>query len=95
VFPKTRVENEFPHMTLMISNGWKPLDSNSILQATCSKGGAFEKAYNIVKEGTALNEPSVITAEDVLIGKKCTVGEVVFVDLGKPIKFNGFTEAFN
>ena len=54
-FPKIACENEFPHMTMMVSNSWKPMDSNAVLQATCSKGGAFEKAYEIVRDGGATN----------------------------------------
>jgi len=44
-FPETEIENEFPHLTLMVSQGWAPVLSNQIIQATCAKGKAFEKAY--------------------------------------------------
>ena len=45
-FPKgVEIENEYPHMTLMVSDGWKPMMSNSVIQATCGKGMAFHEAY--------------------------------------------------
>lgn len=37
-FPKFEIENWFPHVTLMISDGWAAIMSNSVLNATCNKG---------------------------------------------------------
>ena len=36
VFPKFEIENEFPHVTLMTSKGWKPVESNAVIEATCA-----------------------------------------------------------
>jgi len=36
-FPKAEVENKYPHMTLAISGGWKPVNSNTVLMKTCSE----------------------------------------------------------
>jgi hypothetical protein len=44
-FPKAECENEFPHLTLMVSNGWKPVDSNLVCQSTVKSGCVFEEAY--------------------------------------------------
>ena len=34
-FPDCEIENEFPHMTLMVSSGWAPVLSNAVIKATC------------------------------------------------------------
>ena len=44
-FPECDIENEFPHLTLMVSQGWAPVMSNAVIQATCGKNGPFEQAY--------------------------------------------------
>ena len=41
-FPECDIENEFPHMTLMVSQGWAPVASNAVIQATCKKNKVFE-----------------------------------------------------
>ena len=50
-FPQIEIENAFPHITLMVSEGWAPVLSNSIIQATCGKGMAFYDAYEAAKKG--------------------------------------------
>ena len=37
-FPDFEIENDHPHVTLLVSDGWAPVVSNNILQATCGKG---------------------------------------------------------
>jgi len=37
-FPEFDIENIYPHLTLVISEGWAPVMSNTILTATCGKG---------------------------------------------------------
>ena len=32
------IENKYPHMTLMTSDGWNAVMSNNVLQSTCGKG---------------------------------------------------------
>jgi len=49
-FPEgVEIENEYPHMTLMVSDGWKPVMSNLMIQATCAKGMPFHEAYKAAK----------------------------------------------
>jgi len=50
-FPKAEVENKFPHLTMMVANGWKPVNSNSILQSTCNEDGQFHSAYINLESG--------------------------------------------
>ena len=49
VFPQFDIENEFPHMTLMISHGWAAVDSNTLLTATCAEGDPFYDAYEAAR----------------------------------------------
>mmetsp|Transcript_17475 Transcript_17475/g.12494 ORF Transcript_17475/g.12494 Transcript_17475/m.12494 type:complete len:147 (-) Transcript_17475:143-583(-) len=82
VFPKFEIENEFPHLTLMCSNKYKPVMSNAMIQATCGKGGAFYEDYVDAKEGLLpdKNDDGVSTAKDVLIqGKNAQKENVKFV----------------
>lgn len=37
-FPDFEIENEHPHVTMMVSEGWSPVLSNSLISATCGKG---------------------------------------------------------
>lgn len=50
-FPNCEIENEFPHLTLMVSQGWAPVLSNAVIQATCRKNGVFEQAYIAAEDG--------------------------------------------
>ena len=50
-FPDCEIENEFPHMTLFVSQGWAPVMSNTIIQATCGRNGVFEQAYIAAEDG--------------------------------------------
>ena len=47
-FPKADIENWFPHMTLMVSDGWAPVASNAVLNATCA-GSPFKEVYEAAK----------------------------------------------
>ena len=44
-FPKAEVDNEFPHMTLMLGGKWKPVLSNAVLKATCTDPLRFQGSY--------------------------------------------------
>ena len=50
-FPEAEIENEFPHLTLMVSQGWAPVMSNAVIKATCGRGGEFEQAYIAAEDG--------------------------------------------
>lgn len=69
-FPKFQIENVFPHMTLMISEGWPAMTSNTVLNATCNKGQPFFEAYQAARANSlpAANA-GVITADSVKIEK--------------------------
>jgi hypothetical protein len=49
-FPKYEIENWFPHVTLMISEGWPAVLSNAVLNATCNKGQPFYEAYEAARK---------------------------------------------
>ena len=93
-FPNCEVENEFPHLTLMVSQGWAPVMSNAVIQATCRKNKVFEQAYRAAAEGMKpAPNAGIHTAMDVVIEKKGKQ-EVVFVLLREPITFDGFLKAY-
>ena len=50
-FPDYPVENRCPHVTLMV-NEWKPVMSNTVLEAACTKGTSspFATAYDEIKQ---------------------------------------------
>ena len=49
-FPKYEIENWFPHVTMMISEGWPAVLSNAVLNATCNKGQPFYEAYEAARK---------------------------------------------
>ena len=93
-FPEAEIENEFPHLTLMVSQGWAPVMSNAVIKATCGRGGEFEQAYIAAEDG---KKPAagagVHTAENINIEKKGN-NEVVFVLLRQPVKFQGQLKSY-
>lgn len=69
-FPKIQVENEFPHVTLMVSKNFKPVESSVVLQATCRKGGVFYDAYEAARNGMLpAKNAGIHTADDLSIPK--------------------------
>lgn len=94
-FPQTDIENEFPHLTLMVSQGWAPVLSNSVIKAVCAEHKPFENAYEAAKEGLLpAKGAGVHTESNVLIEKKGKQ-EVVFVLLSEPVLFKGKLKAYN
>ena len=93
-FPDAEIENEFPHLTLMVSQGWSPVMSNSVIKATCGRNGVFEQAYIAAEDK---KKPAagagVHTANNVTIEKK-DQNEVVFVLLREPVTFSGFLKSY-
>ena len=82
-------------MTLMVSHGWKPVDSNAVIKATCGKNKVFEQAYLAASDGLRpAKGAGVHTAMDVVIEKKGKQ-EVVFVLLREPTSFTGFLKAYH
>ena len=93
-FPECEIDNEFPHLTLMVSSGFKPVDSNSVIKATCAKNKVFEQAYLAANDGMLPAEGAgVHSAENVDVHKKGK-HEVVFVLLRQPISFKGFLKSY-
>lgn len=96
VFPQTEIENEFPHVTLMVSPGWAPVTSNAIIKATCGKNGVFEQAYLAAHDGKLpAKNAGVHVADNVNIEKKGNKNEVVFILLREPITFAGYLKAYH
>jgi hypothetical protein len=92
-FPKATVENEYPHVTLMLSKGWRPVNSNAVLESTCGVDGVFEAAYDTVYNRKKLAKGGVLVANEVLIKGKGYVDQAIFVQLKDPVAFKGVTEA--
>ena len=94
-FPEADIENEFPHMTLMVSQGWAPVMSNAVIKATCGPKGVFEQAYLAAEDGKRPAQGAgVHTANNIKIDKKGAC-EVVFVLLREPITFFGRLKSFS
>lgn len=78
----------------MVSQGWAPVMSNSVIKATCAEGKPFENAYDAAREGLLpAKGAGVHTETNVLIDKKGK-NEVVYVLLREPILFKGKLKAF-
>lgn len=92
-FPQTEIDNWFPHMTLMISDGWPAMTSNAVLNATCNKGQLFHEAYEAARKKILPAKNAGVLNENVKIEKK-GVNEVVFVLLRQPILFKGVSKSF-
>ena len=79
---------------MMVSNGWKPVDSNAVIKATCAKNRVFEQAYLAASDGLRpAKGAGVHTVPDVVIERKGKQ-EVVFVLLREPVSFTGFLKAY-
>jgi len=93
-FPQTECENEFPHLTMMISSGWAAVMSNEVIKATCGEDKPFENAYDAAREGILpAKGAGVHTEHDVPILKKGK-NEVVYVLLKEPVSFDGKLKAY-
>jgi len=93
-FPAAEIENEYPHLTLMVSQGWAPVLSNAVITATCGRGGVFEQAFMAAEDGKRpAPKAGVHTATDVEIPRKGK-NEVVFVLLREPITFQGRLKSY-
>ena len=93
-FPQAEIENEFPHLTLMVSQGWAPVLSNAVIKATCAEGKPFENAYDAAKEGLLPSKGHGVHTENNVVIDKKGKNEVVFVLLREPISFKGKLKAF-
>ena len=93
-FPQAEVENEFPHLTLMVSQGWAPVMSNAVIKATCAEGKPFENAYDASREGLLPAKGAGVHTENNVAIEKKGKNEVVFVLLREPVLFKGKKKAF-
>ena len=94
-FPKFKVENWYPHMTLMISSGWPAVTSNAVLNAVINKNPEAKAAYEAASKGQLPAENAgVVSIYDIAIDKQGDKNDVIFVLLKQPIKFNGRTKNF-
>ena len=102
-FPAAEVENEFPHLTIMLAGGWKPVNSNAVIQATCKEGAPFADLYQAVKKGDFDGpDMSVVQwAADVEVqltrnkNEKVPRVYLVVFDESTAVKFAGVTKEFN
>ena len=42
--------SSYPHLTLMVSEGWAPVLSNTVINATCGVGKPFHDAYEAARK---------------------------------------------
>lgn len=86
-FPNFEVENRFPHCTLLTSEGWAPVLSNTLLETTCDRGKCFYEAYEAARKGIRpAPDAGVLVEKSVRINNKGNQ-ECVFVLLRQPVKF--------
>ena len=82
-FPDFEVQNEMPHVTLMVSEGWPPVLSNQLLTLTAKQ---FKDAYEAARDGILpAKNAGVLTVKNVKINKGSY--EAVFVLLREPVLF--------
>ena len=91
VFPKAEIENEFPHLTMILGDKWKAALSNAVLMATCN--GAFKDSYG--KTGTQFVQEAIDIGVNVGKNKTETVN-VYFVSFEKKdqVTFEGLTHKY-
>jgi len=78
----------------MVSQGWAPVLSNAVIQATCGTKGVFEQAYIAAEDGKRPAQGAgVHTANNVNIDRKGK-NEVVFVLLREPVTFTGRLKSY-
>lgn len=78
----------------MVSEGWAPVLSNSMIAATCGKGQAFYDAYEAARDGILpAKNAGVMVQKQVKIEKRGQF-EVVFVLLRQPVLFKGVHKTF-
>mmetsp|Transcript_7299 Transcript_7299/g.10288 ORF Transcript_7299/g.10288 Transcript_7299/m.10288 type:complete len:80 (+) Transcript_7299:3202-3441(+) len=78
----------------MVSQGWAPVMSNAVIQATCGAKGVFEQAYIAAEDAKRpAAGAGVHTATNVTIDKKGK-NEVVFVLLRDPVTFEGRLKSY-
>lgn len=92
-FPLLHTENQFPHLTLLISEGWNAVLSNALLTATCAEGAPFHEAYLAASKGQLPSAEAGVLSAEVVVPKKGKQ-EAVFVLLRKPVCFSGVTKSF-
>ena len=71
-FPKVPVENEFPHMTLMLGGKWTAKLSNSVLMATCKDANRFQSGYADSKAGNKEQFVQYTTGVEIHVGRGST-----------------------
>ena len=91
-----------PHLTMMLANGWKPVNSNAVLQATCN--GPFREEYEALRHGDPSEQMCyhlVREAVDVEVQltrnkvEKVARAYLVVFDATTQVKFEGTTKEFH
>lgn len=94
-FPDYPVENRCPHVTLMV-NEWKPVMSNSVLEAACTRGTSspFAGVYEeLRKTGTWSQCKDVLTGQ-IKINRDGMTNSCYIVRLEEPVTFVGLTKTY-
>lgn len=82
-------------MTLLVSQGWAPVMSNSVIKATCAEKQVFENVYDATKEGIIPSQGQGVHGESNVNIEKKGKNEVVYVLLREPVLFKGKLKAYN
>ena len=90
-FPSCEVENEFPHVTLML-NSWTAKMSNNLLEATCRPGEKFHDAYQELKD-EKLKKGTIMQCSAKLVQPK-DFAHVYFIKLDQQVTFKGIMKSF-
>lgn len=97
-FPKAEIENEFPHMTLMLGGNWTAKLSNAVLQETCKQVEKFKNSYKECQNNN-IKDPFVQQASaNIQVTKsKSEQVEAYFIGFDKhsQITFEGITKKFD
>jgi len=97
VFPKAPVDNEFPHMTLMIGGNWKPMFSNNVLIETCKNFQRFKHPYqDCAFDKVKQQSVSFTNGVKIPVGKKDEIVNVYFITFDKHsrVTFDGITKKY-
>lgn len=90
-FPEgVQCENKCPHVTLFIGGGYKPVDSNAVLESV-SENEELSETYKSLSRGMSVESADYVAEIEV----KGRNEEVHFIVFEHPISLKGLTKAFN
>jgi len=97
-FPGYPTDNKCPHVTLL-TNDWKPKDSNAVLEQTClGDKKVFSKPYQKLKNGSGQTseeeEENEILEGKVKLQQSENGSTCYFVPLPQPVSFTATTKTY-